>query len=417
MSIGQLGQLPDRANFTKDFPVLGKTINGRSPVYLDSAATSLTPRPVIDAVARYGLDLCGAVHRGQHQWSDATTEAYETARREVANFLCAAPDEVVFVRNATEAINVVAQGLPWAEDDEIVIGHDAHHSNALPWRVAARTVVVPLDRHGLWDLNRYEDILKRRPKLVALTHVSNVTGIYQPLQQLIAMAKAVDALVLVDACQAIPHEQLKVQELNMDILAFSAHKMLGPTGIGVLYVRRQLMRTMTPRYIGGGSVEWVDRTNFRRRAGPRAYEAGTPNVGGVLGLAAALKYLDGLGWSAVSAHNDEMSDVIYGEARKRASYLNIIYPDTPARRAGLVSFSFAGNLRADDVARMLSDSFGIMCRAGHLCAQPLVDEFKASGVLRASAYVYNEPRDIRQLFETLDEIAVRLAHPPFRRRV
>lgn len=404
-----LEMLPGRPEFIRDFPVLGRTVNGRTIAYLDNAATSLTPRPVTDAVARYGLEVCGSVHRGQHQLSEQATEVYEEARCEVARFLGCAADEIVFVRNATEGLNAVAHGFSWAPGDEVVVGGESHHSNDLPWRRATKTLVVSLDAGGLWDLDHYADLLKRRPRLVALTHVSNVTGIYQDLSRLVAMGKQAGAMMLIDAAQSLPHRRLNVCALDADFLVFSAHKLLGPAGIGVLFARRELLRSMTPLCVGGGTVEWVDQAGFRLRSDSRKFEAGTPNVGGALGLTAALNYLDRLGWSRISAHDREMREFLYREARKRASYLDVIYPETTAERAGVISFRFCKNVRVDDIARILSDSFGVMCRSGHLCAQPMVDRFATSGVLRASAYIYNTQDDVQRLFEALDEIADRLS--------
>jgi cysteine desulfurase/selenocysteine lyase len=362
------------------------------------------PRLVLQAVTRYGLELGGGVHRGQHLLSERVSQAYEEARQDVARSLGCAADEVIFVRNATEAITLCAHGLPWSPGDEVVLGHEAHHSNDLPWRRAARTVVVPLDDQGLWDLDHYADILKRRPKLVALTHVSNVTGIRQPLGRLVAMAKAAGSLVLVDASQSIPHERLNVDDLGVDFLAFSAHKLLGPTGIGVLFARRQMMRSMNAMAEGGGTVEWVDRATYRSREGPSRFEAGTPNIAGALGLAAALNYLDGLGWALVSEHDQMLSHLLYEGSKERKAYLSYFYPESTANRVALLSLCFNGNIPMNEIARILSNSFGIMCRSGHLCAQPIVDSFSTRGVLRASCYVYNNGNDVKRFFKALDVI-------------
>jgi cysteine desulfurase/selenocysteine lyase len=400
--------IPAREVFIRDFPVLEREINGKPIVYLDNASTSLTPRDVVAAIARYYLQLCGTVHRGQHALSEETSEAYEAARQEVAHLLGCAADEIIFVRNATEALNLTAQCLEWNANDEVIIGGEAHHSNQLPWRRVAQTAFVHLDRTGIWDLNEYDVALKRRPKLVALTHVSNVTGIYQPVTQLISMARQAGSLVVLDASQSIPHRRLNVRELNVDFLAFSGHKLLGPTGIGVLFASREQQRRMQPLYVGGGSVEWVDESSFRSRSGPHGFEAGTPNIAGALGLSAAIQYLNRIGWPALANHEIEMAQMMYREARKREHYLELMAATAHEPRAGIISFRLRGNAKVDDIARILSDSFGVMCRSGHLCAQPLVDRFARRGVIRASVYIYNTRSDVQRMFDALDEIASRL---------
>jgi cysteine desulfurase / selenocysteine lyase len=400
--------IPDRRTLERDFPILSTPIGDRSITYLDSAATSLMPRPVVEAMARSQLELCGAVFRGQHLLADRASEAFEVARQQVAAFIGCAADEIVFVRNATDGVNLLAQSLDWHSGDVVIVGAESHHSTMLPWRRAARTRTVPLDADGGWDLDCFAQLLQLGPRLVALTHASNVTGIYQPVERLAAMARAAGALVLLDASQSIPHRRIDVAALDVDFLVFSAHKMLGPAGIGVLYVRRSRYARLTPMAVGGGSVHSVTPTGFARRPGPAGLEPGTPNLAAVIGLAAAIGYLDRVGEAARRDHDRQLADALYEGARQRSSFLRTVAPSPTADRAAILSFSFV-DARADDIARMLSDGSGIMCRSGHLCAQPLVDAFDQGGVLRASAYIYNSEAEIARFFAALDGLVPHLS--------
>lgn len=402
----------DRKTLLGDFPVLTREVDGNRLVYLDSAATSLAPRQVVSEMARYYLEMGGTVHRGLHRLSDETSDAYETGRQEVARFLGCAADEVVFVHNATDAVNLVARSLQWHADDHVLLGVDAHHSNQLPWRQVARCSWVDLDRGGQWDLDRYDEQLKTRPRVVALTHASNATSIHLPVKQMACMAKQAGALVFVDASQSIPHRRLNVRDLNIDFLAFSGHKMLGPKGIGVLYARRDAQRHMKSCRVGGGAVTSVDEASFHVRPGPQGFEAGTPDVAGVLGLLAALQYLEAIGWDVLERHDRDLGKALYAAAREREHYLETLIPETTAERGATLSVRFKGYSDADQVARILSDSFGLMCRSGYLCAQPFVSHFAAAGVLRVSAYIYNCREDLDRLFHALDSVSDRLASTP-----
>jgi len=268
----------------------------------------------------------------------------------------------------------------------------------------ANVAFVRISAQGVVDLEHYEELLKLAPKVVSLTHCSNVSGIYAPIETMAQMAKNIGAIVVVDAAQSIPHRRLNVNRLNIDFLAFSSHKMLGPTGIGVLYGRQQYLEKIAPTYVGGGMVDWVDTTSYRTRKIPHKFEAGTPHIAGVYGLVAAIKYLEKTGFERVAAHDLALGKLLLSEAMKR-EYLEVIAPgDQSSERCAIVSIKMKQHANLGDIARMLSDSYGVMCRTGHMCAQPLVDYLANGEILRASGYLYNTKQDINDLFQALDAI-------------
>jgi cysteine desulfurase/selenocysteine lyase len=388
----------------KDFPILSRVIDDNRLIYLDSAATSLKPVQVVSEISRYYLDVSANIHRGKHYLSEEASVFYEEGRYKVAQFIGAAGNEVVFVRNTTEALNVVANGLDIGKDDTILVCTDSHHSGYLPWVDKANVVFVRISAQGVVDLDHYEELLKLTPKVVSLTHCSNVSGLYAPIEKMAQMAKNVGAIVVVDAAQSIPHRRLNVNRLNIDFLAFSSHKMLGPTGIGVLYGRQQYLENLTPTYLGGGMVDWVDTAGYRSRKIPHKFEAGTPHIAGVYGLVAAIKYLEKIGFERVEDHDLALGKLLLSEALKR-EYIEVIAPGNEAtERCAIVSVKMKKQTNLGDIARMLSDSYGIMCRSGHMCAQPLVDHLANGEILRASGYLYNTKQDILAFFQALDEI-------------
>lgn len=394
----------DQETRLRDFPILSRIIDDNRLVYLDSAATSLKPVQVVSEISRYYLEVSANIHRGKHYLSEEASVFYEEGRYKVAQLIGAAGNEVVFVRNTTEALNIVAKGLDIGKDDIVLICTDSHHSSYLPWLEKAHTELVRIDAQGMVDMAHYEELLKLGPKVVSLTHCSNVSGLYAPIEKMAQMAKNVGALVVVDAAQSIPHRRLNVNRMNIDFLAFSGHKMLGPTGIGVLYGKQQYLEKLAPAYLGGGMVDWVDASGYRARKIPHRFEAGTPHIAGVYGLVAAIKYLEKIGFDRVEAHDLEFGRLLLGEAKKR-EYLEVIAPGTElADRCAIISIKMKQHSNLGDIARMLSDSYGIMCRTGHMCAQPLVDFLANGEILRASGYLYNTKQDVTDLFEALDEI-------------
>lgn len=388
----------------KDFPILSRVIDDNRLIYFDSAATSLKPVQVASEVSRYYLEVSANIHRGKHYLSEEASVFYEEGRYKVAQLIGAVGNEVVFVRNTTEGLNIVANGLEIGKDDTVIVCTDSHHSGYLPWVERAKTELVRIDAQGMVDLSHYEELLKLGPKVVALTHCSNVSGLYAPVEKMAQMAKEVGAIVVLDAAQSAPHRRLNVTRLNVDFLAFSSHKMLGPTGIGVLFGKQEYLDKLAPPYLGGGMVDWVDTEGYRMRKIPHRFEAGTPHISGVYGLVAAIKYLEKTGFEHVEAHDLALGKLLLSEAKKR-EYLEVMAPgDESAERCAIVSIKMKGQSNLGDVARMLSDSYGVMCRTGHMCAQPLVDYLADGEILRASGYLYNTKQDVMDLFQALDEI-------------
>jgi cysteine desulfurase/selenocysteine lyase len=407
----------DASRLRADFPILGREVNGRRLVYLDSAATSQKPRAVIRALVDYYETTNANVHRGAHRLAAEATEAYEGVRAKVARFIGApAASEIVFTKNATEAINLVAWSWGRANlgpDDEVVVTEMEHHSNLLPWQLVAgqcgaRLRVVPvLPESGQFDLDAVAAILGPRTKIVALTHCSNVVGTINPVADIARAAHAWGALVFVDAAQSAPHMPLDVASLGADFTAFSAHKMLGPTGVGVLWGRADLLAAMPPFITGGSMVAEVSTDRLRWADPPTRFEAGTPNVADVVAFGAALDYLEGLGMARVRAHEVEL----IGRALDRLEAvpgLRIYGPRRPEERSGLVSFNLYadalddpdGLIHPHDVSTVL-DAAGVAVRAGHHCCQPLARVLGVPATVRASLYVYNTPEDVDALVDAL----------------
>lgn len=394
----------DAETRVKDFPILSRSIDDNRLVYLDNAATSLKPVQVVSEISRYYLEVSANIHRGKHYLSEEASVFYEEGRYKVAQFIGAAGNEIVFVRNTTEALNLVAKGLKVSKDDYVIICTDSHHSSYLPWVEKAKTELVRVDAQGMVDMDHYRELLKLGPKVVSLTYCSNVSGLYIPIEEMVKMAKDVGALVIVDGAQSIPHRRMNVDQLDIDFLAFSGHKMLGPTGIGVLFGKQSHLVDLPPLLLGGGMVDWVDTTGYRTRKIPHKFEAGTPHIAGVYGLVAAIKYLEKIGFDQVQAHDSELGKILLSEAQKR-DYLEVIAPgNNAADRCAIVSIKMKQQRNLGDIARMLSDSYGVMCRTGHMCAQPLVDFLADGEILRASGYLYNTKQDVLDLFQALDEI-------------
>jgi cysteine desulfurase/selenocysteine lyase len=408
----------DAATIRNDFPLLARsTTDPRPLVYLDSAASSQKPAAVIAALDHYYRHLNANVHRGVYHLSEVATEKYEAARRSVAAFINAASDrECVFVRNTTEAINLVAQ--TWGrrnigEGDLIVLSMMEHHSNIVPWQLlaaerGAQLAYVPLtDDHRL-DMAAFADLMQREPKLVAVTHVSNALGTINDIAAIAHQARTAGATVLVDAAQSVPHLALDVQALGVDFLAFSGHKMLGPMAAGVLYGKRALLEAMPPFLVGGSMIRKVGLTESTWAEVPAKFEAGTPAVGDAIGLAVAIDYLTNLGMDAVLAHEQ----AVVGYALERLTEIpgiTIFGPTDPAHRSGVVSFTLQ-NIHPHDVASIL-DEENVAVRAGHHCAQPLMVSLGLVATTRASFYVYNTETDVDRLIAAL-WVADRTFHGP-----
>jgi cysteine desulfurase/selenocysteine lyase len=394
----------DLSRLHDDFPVLSRTVGREPTIYLDSAATSLTPTPVIDAVVRYYTEHSANIHRGKHMLSDEASQEYENARDRTAAFIHARNDEIVFVKNATEGMNIISAGLPLTSAAKVLMPVDAHHSAMLPWRTRATVDYLPRDASGALDIDACEAQLERtRPEVLVLSHCSNLDGRYVDVTRLAKAGHDVGARVVVDAAQSVPHRPIDVSALGADFLVFSAHKMLGPTGIGVLYGRAEQLEQMSPPFIGGGTVDWVDEDVIRPRRLPHRLEAGTPDIAAAYGLAAAIDYLARLGAQTVTDHDAELAREMYGRAAER-NWMKVVGAEPTPDRTAILSFVVPGLPKLDDLARALSDSYGVMCRSGTMCAQLGLSQFGAQA-LRMSAYVYNTIAEIDRAFDALDRIA------------
>jgi len=399
-----------------DFPILGRSVNGHPLAYLDSGATSQRPIQVLDAERDYLLNRNSAVHRGAHTLAAEATESFEDARARVADFVGARENEIVWTSNATEAINLVAyafsnaslgRGAPASSrfvlgpGDEIVTTEMEHHANLIPWQeLAARTGatlrVIPIDDDGQLQMAAAEEIIGSRTRVLAFTHVSNVTGVINPVERLVALAHAVGALVLLDACQSAPHRPLDLGALGVDFAVFSAHKMLGPTGIGVLYGRGELLDAMPPFLTGGSMITTVTLEKAEYLPAPQRFEAGTQRVSQTIALAAAVDYLSEVGMQRVHDWEAALGQRLV-EGLESIPGITVLGPGPGVERAGLASFVVEG-VHAHDVGQYLDD-LGIAVRVGHHCAQPLHRRFGVTASTRASAYLYNTPAEVDAFIE------------------
>ncbi|MFY2861457.1 cysteine desulfurase [Mycobacterium sp. THU-M104] len=388
-----------------DFPILQRVMRGGNQLaYLDSGATSQRPLPVLDAEREFLLTSNGAVHRGAHQLMEEATDAYERGRADIAAFVGADPDELVFTRNATEALNLVSYVLgdnrfeqAVGENDVIVTTELEHHANLVPWQELARRTGATLRWFGVSDEGRIDlDSLRldERVKVVAFSHHSNVTGAAAPVAELVARAKAVGALTVLDACQSVPHQPVDLHALDVDFAAFSGHKMLGPTGIGALYARRELLATLPPFLTGGSMIESVTMERSTYAPAPQRFEAGTPMTSQVVGLGAAARYLGAIGMDAVEAHERELVAAAI-EGLSGIDGVRIVGPTSLADRGSPVSFVVDG-VHAHDVGQVLDDD-GIAVRVGHHCAMPLHRRFGVAATARASFAVYNTAEEVDRL--------------------
>jgi cysteine desulfurase / selenocysteine lyase len=395
--------------FRRDFPILERRVHGQPLIYLDNAATTQKPRQVIEALVDFYEQHNANVHRGVHTLSDEATELYEGARIAAARFLGATgEDELIFTRGTTESINLVAQSWGRAQlqpGDEIVLSELEHHSNLVPWQIIAqeRGAVlrfIPLDTQGRLDMDAAVRLIGPRTRLVAVAQVSNVLGTIVPVRELAALAHAVGALLLVDGAQSAPHLPVDLQQLDCDFFACSAHKMLGPTGVGVLAVKRSILSAMPPYQGGGSMIARVELQHSTYADGPGRFEAGTPNIADVVAFGAAITYLTAVGMEAISAHEQRLTrHALAGLAAIPA--VDLYGPVLPAERSGVVAFNLRG-VHPHDVATVL-DYHGIAVRAGHHCAQPLMRSLNVAATVRASFALYNSEAEIDALCEAVDE--------------
>lgn len=401
----------DVAKIREDFPILSKMVYGKPLVYLDNAATSQKPRQVIQALVDYYEGYNSNVHRGVHALSMEATQRYEEARQKIADFIGAGSSEaVIFVRNTTEAINLVAGTWALANlkaGDEILTTEMEHHSNLVPWQKLAKEkgVVlrfVPVTDQGTLDISNLDSLLNERTRLVTFNHMSNVLGTINPVDTLTKAARAKGALVLLDGAQSVPHMPVDVQDLDCDFMAFSGHKMMGPTGIGVLYVKPSVMDQMEPFLRGGEMVKqvWLEDATWNDL--PMKFEAGTPNIADTIALGAAVDYLQALDMAQVRQHETQITAYALEAFRELKEDLEMYGPEDLNVRGGIVSF-YAHDVHPHDLGTML-DREGIAIRAGHHCAMPLVrDRLGKAATARASFYVYNTEEEVDQLVSALKQ--------------
>ncbi|MCA4724257.1 cysteine desulfurase [Mycolicibacterium fortuitum] len=393
------------AEVRADFPILSRVMRGgKQLAYLDSGATSQKPLQVLDAERQFLTTSNGAVHRGAHQLMEEATDAYEQGRADIAAFVGAEPDELVFTKNATESINLVAYVLgdkrfehAVGPGDVIVTTELEHHANLIPWQELAQRTGATLKWYGVTDDGRIDlDSLKldERVKVVAFSHHSNVTGAVAPVDEIVRRARSVGALTVLDACQSVPHQPVDFRALDVDFAAFSGHKMLGPTGIGVLYGRLALLNSMPPFITGGSMIETVTMEQTTYAPAPQRFEAGTPMTSQVVGLAAAARYLNGIGMDAVEAHEAELVAAAL-EGLSGLPQVRIIGPTAMELRGSPVSFVVDG-IHAHDVGQVLDDE-GVAVRVGHHCAWPLHRRFGIAATARASFAVYNTLEEVDRL--------------------
>lgn len=387
------------------FPQLLRPVQGRPLAYLDNAATSLKPTCVLEALDWFYRAENGAVHRAVHSLGAAATQAYEDAREAVARFVNArSAGEVVFVRGTTEAINLVAHGLGFArlrEGDEIVISSMEHHSNLVPWlilrdRLGVVLRFIPMTEAGELDLDVCAGLLNARTRLVALSHVSNALGTVHPVRSIVERARAVGALVLVDGAQRAPHGRIDVQELDCDFYAFSGHKVFGPTGIGVLWARAELLDSMPPQQSGGSMIRTVSLDRVEYAAPPHLFEAGTPNVAGAVGLAAAIEFIESIGWRKIEACE---AGLLRDLESKLESIPGLRILGRPKRKVPLASFVVEG-IHPHDLGTF-ADQEGVAIRTGHHCAMPVMHSLGVPATARASLAFYNRPADIDALVDSI----------------
>lgn len=396
--------------FKKDFPLLAGTNRGKPLVYLDSASSAQKPQQVIDAVSRfYGHDYAN-IHRGIYELSERATNLFELAREAAARFINAGSSEIVFTSGTTAAINLVAQSFgrsQWQAGDEVIVTEMEHHSNIVPWYLLKEQIgivlkVVPVLDDGSLDLPAYEKLLSPRTKMVAVTHVSNVIGTINPVRDMIKLAHAHGVPVLVDGAQAVPHLAVDVAELDCDFYAYSSHKLYGPTGLGVLYAKKKWLEQMPPYQGGGGMIETVSFDEVTFVKAPHKFEAGTPDIAGVIGLLAALEYVSKIGMQNIAVHEQSLLD--YAEAQlMQIEGLRIIGTARP--KAGVISFVM-DSAHPHDIGTVL-DHEGIAIRAGHHCAMPLMQRFNVPATVRVSFGIYNHPADVDALIAAL-QLAARM---------
>ena len=385
----------------KDFPILDEGI-----IYMDSAATSLTPESVLASMQSYYRHYNANVERGVYRLSQVASQLYEEAHIKVADFISAKEEEIIFTKNTTEGINLVASGLVWDRKDKIVTSTMEHHSNLMPWLRVKKRFGIDLEivkpKNGVLRSEDFEKVVDDRTKLVALTHVSNVLGSITPIKEIAEICENNNALLLVDGAQSVPHLPLDVKELGCDFLAFSGHKMLGPTGTGVLFMKKSLLDEICPLTVGGGTIDDVSLEDYKLKDNYDRFEAGTPNIAGGIALGRAVEYLENIGMKDIRKHEEKLiKKLVLG--LEEIENMEVYHPDLE-QRIGVISFNVE-SLNPHDVALMLDDFSNIMVRSGYHCCMPLMKELGVKGAVRASLYLYNTEDEVETLLRTIEDIA------------
>ncbi|WNO78193.1 cysteine desulfurase [Streptococcus suis] len=395
----------DLERIRKDFSILDQVVNDEPLVYLDNAATTQKPQQVLDVLADYYQKDNANVHRGVHTLSERATARYEAARQKVADFIQAkSSKEILFTRGTTTSLNWVAQFAKeiLQPDQEVIISVQEHHSNIIPWQQACQQTGAKLRyvtlKDGELDVNSLKSMLSEKTKFVSLAHVSNVLGSVAPIGEIAELVHQVGAYLVVDGAQSVPHMAVNVQELDVDFFAFSGHKMLGPTGIGILYGKEELLNLMSPVEFGGEMIDFVYEQSATWKELPWKFEAGTPNIAGAIGLGAAVDYLTEIGMDAIQAHEAELVDYVFPKLQAIPG-LTIYGSQDLSKRTGVIAFNL-DDLHPHDVATAL-DYEGVAARAGHHCAQPLLRYLQVPATVRASFYIYNTKADCDKLVEAI----------------
>ena len=404
----------DLSSCKKDFPIFERKVRGgNSLIYLDSGATSQKPNSVIEAESNFYRTVNAAVHRGAHLLAEEASEAYESAREKVAAFFGAISNEVIFTKSATESLNIIAYSFGNPDSrinikagDQIVVTEMEHHANLIPWQQLAKRTGAELrwlsvTADGRIDLTNLDQIITKKTKIVAITHQSNVLGSILPVETLVKAAHGVGALVVLDACQSAPHFALDIKKLDIDFLAFSGHKTLGPTGIGVLWGKYDLLEKLEPSLFGGSMVDSVTMESATWAATPRKFEAGVPNMAQAVGLSAAIDYLNQIGMHNIAQHEQDLTSYLL-KGITSISGVKVIGPVDMKDRGGVVSFTVDG-VHPHDVGQVL-DQYGIAVRTGHHCAWPLMRKLNLVGTTRASLYLYNSKSDVDSLLESIERV-------------
>ena len=392
-----------------DFPIFKKKINGKELVYLDNASTTQKPYSVIESITDFYTNYNSNIHRAVYQLAEEATELYEQSRKKIANFINVRPEEIVFTRNTTESINLIAHS--WArsnlkKDDGIALTEIEHHSNIVPWQILCQEIgtrleYVGIDENGFLDLEHMIELISsKKVKLVSLSHMSNVLGTIVPIERIIKIAHEYGIPVIVDGAQSVPHMPVNVKSMDCDFLVFSAHKMLGPTGVGVLYAKKEFLENMRPFMGGGDMIKEVFKFHTNYNDVPYKFEAGTPNIADVVGFGAAIDYLEKIGMENIRRHEISLTEYAL-ESILSLKYVTVYGPRDPKYRGGVISFNIA-DIHPHDLATIMND-YGIAIRSGHHCAQVLMQRLDVPATSRASFYIYNTKEDIDKFVYAIKE--------------